>query len=65
MPNDLPHEFKTLTYLREEREDQGRNPSLNPTMGDVINYRFSRRSVLTGSLAVAAIAATVMRLKFL
>jgi uncharacterized protein len=59
MPNDLPHEFKTLTELREEREDEGRNPSLNPTMGDVINYRFSRRSVLTGSLAVAAIAATV------
>jgi uncharacterized protein len=59
MPNDISHEFKTLTEIREEREDRGRNPSLNPTMGDVINDRFSRRSVLTGSLAVAAIASTV------
>jgi uncharacterized protein len=50
MPNDLSLDFRTLTEIREAREDQGRNPSLNPTMGDVINYRFSRRSVLTGSL---------------
>ncbi len=59
MPNDITHDFKTLTDIREEREDQGRNTSLNPTMGDVINFRFSRRDMLTGSLAVAAIAATV------
>ncbi len=59
MTQNLPEDFKTLTELREEREDNGRNPSLNPTMGDVINYRFSRRSILTGSLAVAAIASTV------
>ena len=59
MTTNLPEDFKTLTEIREEREDAGRNPSLNPTMGDVINYRFSRRSVLTGSLAVAAIASTV------
>ncbi len=50
MPNDFSHDFKTLTDLREEREDQGRNPSLNPTMGDVINYRFSRRSCVDGLL---------------
>jgi uncharacterized protein len=52
-------DFQTLTGKREAREDEGRNPSLNPTMGDVINHRFTRRSMLKGSLAVAAIASTV------
>jgi uncharacterized protein len=65
MTHPLPESHKTLTELREEREDQGRNPSLNPTMGDIINYRFSRRSLLTGSLAVAAIASTVSPLALL
>jgi uncharacterized protein len=37
----------------------GSNPSLNPTLGDVINFRYSRRGVLTGALGVAAISATV------
>ena len=45
MPNDIAREFQTLTEIREERENEGRNPSLNPTMGDVIHYRFSRRSL--------------------
>jgi len=48
-----------LTEVREAEEDVGRNPSGNPTMGDVINRRFSRRSFLGGSLAVAAIGSTV------
>lgn len=48
-----------LTEIREAEEDVGRNPSANPTMGDIINRRFSRRSFLGGSLAVAAIGATV------
>lgn len=48
-----------LTEIREAEEDVGRNPSGNPTMGDVINARFSRRSFLGGSLAVAAIGSTV------
>ncbi|MGJ8569877.1 MAG: PhoX family protein [Hoeflea sp.] len=48
-----------LTEIREAEEDVGRNPSSNPTMGDVINRRFSRRGFLGGSLAVAAIGSTV------
>jgi uncharacterized protein len=57
--------FETLTEKHEAREDEGRNPSLNPTMGDIIHFRYSRRSVLTGSLAVAAIASTVSPLALL
>ena len=53
------HDIKTPTDIREESEDIGRNASANPTMGDVINARFSRRSFLRGTLAVSAIAATV------
>lgn len=52
-------EIINLTELREAEEDVGRNPSDNPTMGDVINRRFSRRGFLGGSLAVTAIATTV------
>lgn len=48
-----------LTEIREAEEDVGRNPSNNPTMGDIINRRFSRRGFLGGSLAVTAIATTV------
>lgn len=48
-----------LTEIREAEEDVGRNPSDNPTMGDIINRRFSRRGFLGGSLAVAAIGSTV------
>ncbi|MFM9858758.1 PhoX family phosphatase [Pseudoxanthobacter sp. M-2] len=43
----------------EVSEDAGRNVSANPTMGDIIALRFSRRGFLKGSLAVSAIAATV------
>ena len=46
--------FKTLTDMREEAEDVPSNRSGNPTMGDVINARMSRRGMLTGSLAVTA-----------
>jgi secreted PhoX family phosphatase len=52
-------EITNLTEEREAREDVGRNCSTSPTMGDVINARYSRRSFMRGSLAVAAIAATV------
>ncbi|TDH35856.1 PhoX family phosphatase [Pseudohoeflea suaedae] len=48
-----------LTEIREAEEDVGRNTSTNPTMGDVINRRLSRRGFMGGSLAVAAISATV------
>jgi len=61
----MDHMFKpddeaiNLTEIREAEEDVGRNPSANPTMGDVINRRFSRRSFLGGTLAVTAIGSTV------
>jgi uncharacterized protein len=45
--------------LREESEDIGRNPTDNPTIGDVIAARFARRDVLKGALGVAAIATAV------
>ncbi len=61
----LQDEIKTPQQLREEAEDIGSNVSANPTMGDVINARFSRRGFLKGSLAVAAIGATVSPLALL
>ena len=52
-------DIKTPSQIIEEGEDIGRNATANPTMGDIINRRFSRRGFLGGSLAVAAIATTV------
>ncbi len=43
----------------------GHNPTANPTMGELISARFSRRGFLKGSLAVSAIAATVSPLALL
>ena len=50
-----------LTRARafEESENVGRNPTDNPTIGDVIATRLGRRDLLKGALGVAAIAATV------
>ena len=42
-----------------------RNASDNPTMGEIISRRFSRRGVLKGALAVSAISATVSPLALL
>ena len=53
------------TSLLEEADGDGHNPTGNPTMGDIIAARFSRRSFLKGSLAVSAIAATVSPLALL
>jgi uncharacterized protein len=47
------------TTLLEEADGEGHNASANPTMGEIISKRFSRRNFLQGSLAVSAIAATV------
>jgi uncharacterized protein len=43
----------------EDSGDVGINPTRNLTMGEVIATRFNRRDLLRGSLAVAAISATV------
>lgn len=58
-------EIRTPTDIREESEDVGRNSSGNPTMGDIIHGRYSRRGFLGGSLAVAAIGSTVSPLALL
>ncbi len=63
-PTTTP-EIETLTDRREALEDIGQNCSTNPTMGDIINRRFSRRSFMAGSLAVAAISTTVSPLAIL
>ncbi|MCO6051085.1 PhoX family phosphatase [Mesorhizobium sp. RP14(2022)] len=47
------------TSLLEEADGPGHNPSANPTMGEIISARFSRRGFLRGALAVSAITATV------
>lgn len=47
------------TSLLEENTGPGQNPTDNPSMGEIIASRFSRRGFLKGSLAVSAIAATV------
>ena len=49
----------TRAQAFEESENTGRNPTDNPTIGDVIAARFHRRDLLKGALGVAAIAATV------
>jgi len=49
--------FKTSQL--EAADGEPRNPTNNPTMGEIISARFSRRGFLKGSLAVSAIAATV------
>lgn len=56
---DNIHPSQTPQDIREAQEDYGSNCSDNPTMGDIIHRRFSRRGFLGGSLAVAAIATTV------
>ncbi|MBB3951597.1 PhoX family protein [Aureimonas jatrophae] len=47
------------TSRLEEADGEGLNPTANTTMGEIIARRFSRRDILRGSLAAAAIAATV------
>jgi secreted PhoX family phosphatase len=49
----------TRSLRAEASEDIGRNPTANPTIGDVIAARFNRRDILRGGLGVTAIAATV------
>ena len=59
MTDNLTPESPFRTSLLEENDGPGTNSSANPTMGEVIAARFSRRGFLQGSLAVTAIAATV------
>ncbi len=56
---------RTRAQAYEASEDIGRNPTGNPTIGDVIAARFDRRDLLKGALGVAAITATMGPLAFL
>ena len=49
----------TRSQAFEESDNVGRNASENPTMGDVIASRFSRRDLMRGALAVTAISSTL------
>jgi len=55
--SDLAH--LPISQQYEEAENNGSNPSANPTLGDVIAARLSRRDLMKGLLGVSAIAATV------
>jgi len=48
-----------LSQQYEESENIGSNLSANPTMGDIIAERLSRRDLMKGVLAVTAISAAV------
>ncbi len=45
--------------MLEHEDAEPRNLTDNPTMGELISQRFSRRGLLKGALAVSAISATV------
>ena len=59
------HTPKFPTQGLENAEFEPVNPTSNPTMGELISRRFSRRGFLKGSLATTAIAATVSPLALL
>jgi secreted PhoX family phosphatase len=53
------HKGRIRSSELEDSGDIGINPTENLTMGEIIATRFNRRDLLRGSLAVAAISATV------
>jgi secreted PhoX family phosphatase len=59
MTEHLPAASGFRTSLLEEADGPAHNLTANPTMGEIIATRFSRRSLLKGALAVSAISATV------
>ncbi|QPC88012.1 DUF839 domain-containing protein [Mesorhizobium sp. NBSH29] len=65
MTHDHETDKLTRSIRAELSEDTGSNNSTADTMGEIIARRFSRRDLLRGSLAVAAITATVSPLAML
>jgi secreted PhoX family phosphatase len=51
------HTFSCRSEAYEVAEDHPLNPSDAPTLGDIVNARFSRRDVLKGALGVTALGA--------
>jgi secreted PhoX family phosphatase len=60
MSNSSEFEHLAISQQYEEAENEGSNPSANPTLGDVIAARLSRRDLMKGLLGVSAITATVL-----
>jgi secreted PhoX family phosphatase len=61
--NELSH--LPLSQQYERSEDAGTNESANPTMGDIIAERLSRRDLMKGALAVTAIGAAISPLAWI
>jgi secreted PhoX family phosphatase len=59
MTDDTEYESTFGASLLEHEDAAPQNPTDNPTMGELIGQRFSRRGLLKGALAVSAISATV------
>ena len=53
--HQLPHRLRSQQF--EDAEDTAANTSQNPTMGEIIAERMSRRDLVRGLLAVSAITA--------
>ena len=56
---------RKLYSTPEDMGDDGANATNNPTMGEIISRRYSRRGILKGALAVTAISTTVSPLALL
>jgi len=56
-PRHRDERLSGLTERYEAQEDVPVNPSTAPTLGDLINARFSRRDLLRGALGVTALGA--------
>jgi uncharacterized protein len=54
-----PDDLLLRSQMYEHAEDTGSNTSENPTMGEMIAQRMSRRDLAKGILAVSAMAATL------
>lgn len=57
-----PEELLLRSQQYELSEDAGANPSANPTMGEIIATRLSRRDIMRGALAVTATTAAIVPL---
>ena len=57
MTDQAHRQFRVIQL--ENAASEPRNATANPTMGEIISRRFSRREVLKGALAASAISATV------
>jgi secreted PhoX family phosphatase len=59
MTEETQYESTFGASMLEHDDAPPQNQSANPTMGELIGQRFSRRGLLKGALAVSAISATV------